>query len=53
MNTKKRTAIYKALAITFALLFTVLFLPVGQIHAYALIAKEYTDYSYITIGKSG
>lgn len=53
MNTKKRTAIYKALAITFALLFTVLFLPVGQIHAYALIAKEYTDYSYITIGESG
>lgn len=53
MNTKKRTAIYKALAITFALLFTVLFLPVGQIHAYALIAKEYTDYSYITIGEEG
>lgn len=53
MNTKKRTAIYKALAITFALLFTVLFLPVGQIHAYALIAQNYTDYSYITIGEEG
>ena len=53
MNAKKRTAIYKALAITFALLFTVLFLPVGQIHAYALIAKEYTNYSYITIGEKG
>lgn len=53
MNTKKRTAIYKALAITFALLFTVLFLPVGQIHAYALIAQNYTNYSYITIGENG
>lgn len=53
MNTKKRTAIYKALAITFALLFTVLFLPVGQIHAYALIAQNYTNYSYITIGEEG
>ena len=48
VNTKKYS--FKALAIVLALMFTVLFIPVGELAAWARIAEEYADFSYMTIG---
>ncbi len=51
MKVKTQKFTFKALALALALLFTVLFIPVGELVAWAKIAEEYTDYSYMTIGK--
>ncbi len=50
MKVKTQKYTFKALALMLALLFTVLFIPVGELVAWAKIAEEYTDYSYMTIG---
>lgn len=50
MKVKTQKFTFKALALALALLFTVLFIPVGELVAWAKIAEEYTDYSYMTIG---
>ena len=50
MKVKTQKFTFKALALALALLFTVLFIPVGELAAWAKIAEEYTDYSYMTIG---
>lgn len=53
MNAKKSHSLFKLLALALAFFFTVLFIPVGDIVAWALIAEEYVDYSYIKIGEDG
>ena len=50
MKVKTQKYTFKAFALLFALLFTVLFIPVNEMAAWAKIAEEYTDYSYMTIG---
>lgn len=50
MKVKTSKYTFKAFALVLALVFTVLFIPVGELAAWARIAEEYTDYSYMTIG---
>ena len=53
MNAKKSKSIFKLFALVLAFAFTVLFIPVGELVAWARIADEYVDYSYIKIGEDG
>ena len=53
MNAKKSKLSFKIFALVLAFAFTVLFIPVGELVAWAKIADEYTDYSFITIGDDG
>lgn len=53
MNAKKSKSIFKLLALVIAFALTVLFIPVGELVAWARIADEYVDYSYIKIGEDG
>ena len=53
MKISKSKYLFKAFALVFALAFTVLFLPINEFTTWAQIGKEYTDYSYMRIGKEG
>ena len=53
MKISKSKTLFKSFALVLALAFTVLFLPVNEFTTWAEIAKEYTDYSYLRVGKEG
>ena len=50
MNAKKSKSIFKLLALVLAVAFTVLFIPVNELTAWARMAQDYVDYSYIKVG---
>ena len=50
MNAKKSKSIFKLLALVLAVAFTVLFIPVNELTAWAKMAQDYVDYSYIKVG---